>query len=195
MIACGTFSTFANADIVYFSPVQSNIANGGNGHTYQAVRVSEGISWTAAQSLAETAGGTLATIQNETENTLIWNIMKSDATLWSSGGYQGCWLGGYQLPGSSEPLGGWTWVTGETWSYSAWGAGEPNNAAGYEHVLNLMDFSGGYGNSGNVGWNDMQENGGNWGPMHSLIIEFPTPAPSALGLVALAGAFGRRRRV
>jgi hypothetical protein len=36
-------------------------------------------------------------------------------------------LGGYQPPGSSEPDGGWTWVTGEAWDYTNWAGGQPDN--------------------------------------------------------------------
>ena len=48
------------------------------------------------------------------------------------------WLGGFQdltSPNYSEPSGGWTWVTGEPWSYTNWFPGEPNNTGGGEDYL------------------------------------------------------------
>lgn len=184
-----------HAQITYLPPVDWPISSGGNGHRYQAVRVQQGISWTAAQNLALDAGGYLASIHSFAENQILWDIMKSDSSLWSSG-HQGCWLGGFQTPGSSEPGGGWSWISGEAWTYSAWGGGEPNNAAGFEHYMNFMDFNGGYGHSGNIGWNDMEQNGGYWGPMRSFIIEYNVPAPAigSLGLFAHL-ALKRRRKI
>jgi hypothetical protein len=180
-----SLSTPSQAQITYLPQVEWTLASGGNGHRYQAVRVEQGISWTSARDLAVSAGGQLASIHSDAENQVIWAIMKGDASLWSSGGYQGCWLGGYQPAGSSEPGGGWSWASGEAWTFAAWGGGEPNNAAGYEHYLNLMDFRGGYGNSGSIGWNDMEQAGGLWGPMRSFIIEYPIPSPAG-GLLAIA---------
>ena len=29
-------------------------------------------------------------------------------------------IGGYQLPGSPEPSGGWAWVTDEAWEFTGW---------------------------------------------------------------------------
>jgi MYXO-CTERM domain-containing protein len=190
-----SLSTASQAQITYLPHVEWPVASGGNGHRYQAVRVEQGISWTAARDLAVSTGGYLASIHSVAENQLVWNIMKGDASLWSSGGYQGCWLGGFQPAGSSEPGGGWSWTSGEAWTFAAWGGGEPNNAAGYEHHLNLMDFGGGFGHSGNIGWNDMEQAGGLWGPMRSFIIEYPIPSPGSglLGLVAI-GVIGRGRR-
>lgn len=37
------------------------------------------------------------------------------------------WLGGFQSAGSPEPDGGWQWITGESWEYTDWLSGEPNN--------------------------------------------------------------------
>jgi len=40
------------------------------------------------------------------------------------------WLGGYQDfsdPGAQQPAGGWRWVTGEPWNYTAWAPNEPDD--------------------------------------------------------------------
>jgi hypothetical protein len=55
-------------------------------------------------------------------------------------------LGGYQEAGSTEPAGGWQWVTGEPWDYTAWAGGEPNDLGGEDHLQTW------YSN----GWNDIK---------------------------------------
>ena len=181
----------AMSQTTYFNPETW----AGNGHGYQVVTVASGISWTDARDQAASLGGYLVSIHSDAENDFVKSLVRANASLWSSGGYRGCWLGGYQQPGSAEPAGGWSWVSGEAWTYSAWGAGEPNNAAGYEHVLEIMDFLGGYGQSSSVAWNDMSATGGNWGPMKTFVVEFqPVPAPGAGVALLAAGLIGRRRR-
>jgi len=69
------------------------------------------------------AGGHLATITSEAENAFIYGLASNNIALWHSlpnGCVLGPWLGGTQPTGSSEPGGGWRWVTGETWSYTNW---------------------------------------------------------------------------
>ena len=66
---------------------------------------------------------------------------------------EGPWLGGFQPPGSAEPSTGWSWVTGEAFSFTAWDAGEPNNFNGAEEDhLQFYDCTGGAVRSAH--WND-----------------------------------------
>ena len=93
----------------------------GNGHYY--LIVDQTTSWQQARRLAESmmfmgVQGHLATITSEDENTFVTTQLGDTA---------GAWLGGEQLPGSSEPAGGWQWITGEPWVYTNWDEGEPNN--------------------------------------------------------------------
>ncbi|MFZ4723754.1 MAG: lectin-like protein [Phycisphaerales bacterium] len=175
--------------------LQDAVTWSGNGNRYQVAHVPSGISWHDARDQATALGGFLVSIHSDGENDFVKSLIRGQTSLWSAGGYRGCWLGGYQVAGSSEPLGGWSWASGEAWTYSAWGSGEPNNAAGYEHMLEIMDFAGGYGLSPSVGWNDMHPTGGGWGPMKTFIVEFNAiPAPGIMAVGVGAGLVMRRRR-
>src|SRR5438034_10728326 len=107
--------------------------NPANGHHYQAVRVAGAISWDDARAAAQSltyAGfpGHLVTFTSATEHDFVArNVFSTVAPT------DQLWLGGYQdgsAPDYLEPRGGWRWVTGEPWSYTAWEAGEPNNYGG-----------------------------------------------------------------
>jgi hypothetical protein len=92
-----------------------------NGHYYLIVE--QETTWQQARLLAESmvfmgVQGHLATITSEAENTFVTTQLGDTA---------GAWLGGKQPPGSSEPEGGWGWITGEPWVYTNWDEGEPNN--------------------------------------------------------------------
>jgi hypothetical protein len=91
------------------------------------------ISWDSANAAAIAAGGYLATITSATENDFVFSLI-NDPTYWTqSANNHGPWIGGYQPPGSSEPSGGWTWVTRtgiptpEAFVFTNWESGEPNN--------------------------------------------------------------------
>jgi len=111
------------------------VQNPANGHYYEYVPGQ--ISWTQARAAAEQstfmgAQGHLATISTEQENSFVFSIAPDD-----------CWLGGFQdtsSPSYSEPGGGWTWVTGEPFSYTRWAPGEPNDTFGTANFLELWDI-------------------------------------------------------
>src|SRR4051794_7440173 len=85
------------------------VASGGNGHTFRVVAKSGLISWDAANTEALAAGGYLATITSAAENNFVFTLI-DDPTYWvqTINGH-GPWIGGYQVPNSSEPAGGFTW--------------------------------------------------------------------------------------
>jgi hypothetical protein len=125
----------------------------GNGHYYEAMLVPNGITWDDAKAEAIMAGGHLATITSDSENQFVYDLIKGDNRYWvldPAGNNEGPWLGAYQPQGSSDPDGGWTWVTGEPFSYTNWASGEPNNWEGKEHYLIYL----GHGNSQSSSWND-----------------------------------------
>jgi len=101
-----------------------------NGHSYY--RSTGSAFWSAAKAACENMGGHLVTVTSAAENSFIFN-------LWPSG-----WIG----LTDEVTEGQWRWVTGETYSYSSWNSGEPNNAGNEDYV----QFVGG------GRWNDLPNN-------------------------------------
>ena len=129
-------------------------ASGGNGHYYESVAVSGGITWDAASTAATNRGGYLATITSAQENAFLFQLTKDRRELWvrmTTGHSWGPWLGGVQPSGSVEPDSGWTWITGEPFTYTHWRPGEPNNANPGEDRLHLISSHSPVGDL----WNDL----------------------------------------
>ena len=109
----------------------ASIMNPDNGHYYEAVARSAGISWNAANAAANARmfqgmHGHLATITSPAENDFIAKRFPQ-----AIAGYY-C-LGGIQSHGLLDPAAGWQWVTGEPWSYTNWhrlNGTEPNDYYG-----------------------------------------------------------------
>ena len=129
------------------SSAHASMIWGVNGHEYDIVPAATApISWSAANAAVPAGGWHLATITSAAENAFIVASFPTAVT----GGY---WLGGTQPAGSAEPAGGWTWVTGEAWSYTNWEPTipEPNNSGG-EDSLHFDTFTSGGGT-----WNDLAD--------------------------------------
>lgn len=146
------------------------ILNPTNGHEYMTVPVDQEITWQQAAAAAAAMGGYLVTITSQAEQDfLLSNFPELAEGRW--------WIGAFQPSGSSEPTGDWQWVTGETWSYSNWSGGEPNDNVGSEDEALLW-----HGGT----WNDCV------GTCHSTgyIVEFeptvppppPTPQPVSINV-------------
>lgn len=101
-----------------------------NGHSYY--RSTGTATWTTARSNCVAMGGHLVAITSSGEQSFIFNI-------WPSG-----WIG----LTDEVTEGTWRWVTGETYSYTNWNSGEPNNAGNEDYV---QFVSGGR-------WNDLPNN-------------------------------------
>ena len=101
-----------------------------NGHSYY--RSTGSAFWTDARTACSNMGGYLVTVTSAAENNFIFG-------LWPSG-----WIG---LTDEVNE-GVWRWVTGETYSYSSWNPGEPNNAGNEDYVQFV----------GSGRWNDLPNN-------------------------------------
>jgi hypothetical protein len=138
-----------------------------NGHYYE--RVDASVTWYQSELAAESSTymgnhGYLATITSQAELEFIVANLGGEAV-------RAHWLGGYQPSGSAEPAGGWSWVTGEAWSYTNWAPFEPNNLVnGAEDGLELLwDTRYALGT-----WNDYVRSHLNSG----YIVEYPAPEAS-----------------
>jgi hypothetical protein len=111
-----------------------------NGHSYQ--RFDTAMNWTAAKALCESKGAHLATITSQAENDfVVANFVSTSIPL--------------VLLGASDTSreGTWQWVTGESWAYTNWYPGEPNNGGGLVVNENYLAF---HLQNGVSKWNDIQ---------------------------------------
>ena len=131
-----------------------------NGHHYYMIQ-SGPIGFNAAKAVAEGLSylgvqGHLATINDAEENSFLATTFGVRA-----------WVGGIQdtsSPSYSEPGGGWSWITGEAFTYSNWTAGEPNDFNGNEEYLEV------YPSGLSQEFNDNAEDGNN--QVSALYVEF-----------------------
>lgn len=104
----------------------------GNGHSYAIVEF-PGETWASASTdIGVTLPGYhLATITTQAEQDFVWDFLVT-----TTGGGWEWWLGGFQdVAIETDPAEGWEWVTGESWAYTNWLPGEPNDAGGIENHL------------------------------------------------------------
>ncbi len=105
-----------------------------NGNYYLFVKGD--YTWEQAKTYCEGLGGHLATVTSQGEDDFCYD-------LWRASGTSGCWLGATD----AELEGVWNWITGESWSYSSWGGGEPNGGT----KENVINYNGSYKDGR---WND-----------------------------------------
>ena len=183
----------------YAQTAQWRVQDGGNGHLYELV-VGTMLSWHDASAQAQARGGYLATLTSNPEHQFVFDLAASRPDAWTFPWF-GPWLGGYQdrtAADYAEPAGGWRWVTGEAWSFAAWGVNDPSNTGGSQDYL---AFSG-QTSQEPIGpyWNDLQDdvrddpNG--YAGIPSFIVEYNVPSPPACSVAALAAVLwtSRRRR-
>ena len=143
--------TWAEASVVY---------NSANDSFYMVVRKS--INWSDARAESQSLQhegrvGHLATVTSAAENLFLTNTFDNSLIHYT-------WLGGYQPPGSIESAGGWSWVTGEAFSFSNWFRGSEPNGGDFENEL-VFDHL--FTTSGKT-WNDLR---GEW-MTAGYIVEF-----------------------
>lgn len=156
----------------------------GNGHFYKGI-VSPGISWDDARVAAEEAGGYLATIGSEEENTFVFDLI-NNSDFWEVPAawpllQVGPWFGGVGSDGGTQ----WEWVTGEDWVYENWDVWEPTgDENGVTHYFHDYRSAGVLGDPQPT-WNDSSRD---WASVQGYIVEYsqnPIPAPGALFLGSL----------
>lgn len=142
------------------------------GRLYLAVRDSSK-GWAEASRTARSMGGHLVTIASAAENQFVFDLFSSDPdfiTSDGSGALFGPFIGLFQVPGSPEPGGGWTWETGEPLAYTNWSPGNPDNFQGRQGVARF--FRGPGARNRNLPprfWDDTPS--GPWGPGYIIEIE------------------------
>lgn len=129
-------------------PLQWRVQDGGNGHWYVARRWPASRTWEASRDAATAAGGHLACLTSAAENEWVGARLRL-AQPGCVPGQEGWFLGGYQdfeAPDYVEPGGGWRWITGEPWAFTAWltgvpGGDRPNNVGtGGERYLKMSEL-------------------------------------------------------
>ncbi len=180
----------ANIDVVVVPIATSGksewtLASGGNGSVYQILVGN--FTWRQADSIARSQRhndivGHLATTTTEAEFNFVTALAMETISSTSI-----VFLGGYQdksLSTYSEPSGGWRWVTNETWSFTKWMSGEPNNSccspAQTEEYLSLYLRLPENLNS----WNDVPDDVSQFGKTTALVVEFSSSPVSSNELVA-----------
>jgi hypothetical protein len=157
----------------------------GTGHYYDVIADFAGLSWSSARAAAESQvwqgeHGYLACITSPEENQFVFQlslgsgIWHSD-TVWEVGP----WLGGYQLPGSPEPAGGWTWISGEPWIYSSWQSGQPDDNGWHGWNEDRLCYWA-YAGHPAATWNDYTDDRP-VGPVYGYVVEFPGEPPPPVG--------------
>ncbi len=107
-----------------------------NGHKYRTIIIPQDFTWHQSRDSAISLGGYLAVANSAEENNFLAQISYPYTTF----------LGGTD----EEAEGNWHWINGDTWSFTAWRAGEPNNAWADEDYIGLSSLD--------SQWNDMR----NW---------------------------------
>lgn len=123
------------SDVPYeMEPLQTFTNTNGDTHYYHVVYLPNGnLNWFQAALLADEAGGYLASITSEAENTFLFNLINDDKYFfkfpkWVEGSNRmnhheimiGPMLGGYQPEDAKVADEDWHWLSGESWGYTNW---------------------------------------------------------------------------
>ena len=115
-------------------PMQWRTEDGGNGHWYSKSIWTSPKNWNDARASATARGADLVAISAAAENT--WIVTRFDLSHDPCAGYRGWFIGAYQdllASDYSEPNGGWRWSNGESWGWTNWRPGAPDNYLGNQH--------------------------------------------------------------
>jgi len=152
---------FSNATDITQESMPTSIAdprilNPANGHLY--LFINTGMPWTTAKEYCSMRGGYLVTIQDSAENEFVHELSPGRT-----------WLGATD----KDKEGNWTWVTGEPWTYTNWGEGEPNSIHDNEDYLGTTSENIWYDWSEGFRENFVCE----WNPEHTTPEPTPTITP------------------
>ncbi|MBL9128563.1 MAG: hypothetical protein JNL97_12990 [Verrucomicrobiales bacterium] len=148
------------------------VAKGGNDHRYEFLHSGgRELDWSDVLRDVRNRGGYLATFHSRAEEDFVrWTFPVTTTSL----------AGMIQDPGSTEPGGGWRWMSGEPMTYKHWAAGEPNNGLrANRSIINPRGFENLMVFYGDGTWNDLH--GGGTGyfveyPAKIVLWEQPTHA-------------------
>lgn len=117
LVSCIHMTVFADSPVV----------TAPNGNSYQ--RIDTSMTWSNAKTYCENLEGYLATLTSQPENDFVYSTVGIPQT--------DIWLGG-----TDEAVEGtWQWVTGETWAWTYWFPGNPDdNAAIGQDYLAFSGF-------------------------------------------------------
>ncbi len=175
----------------------------GDKHYYELIYLPDGnLNWYQAAFLADKAGGYLACVSSEEENTFLFDLVNDEKYFWKFPKYIpgrsranhyeimiGPMLGGFKHDASVKPIEGWQWISGEKWEYTNWAQNlddgvidkdprnntQPNNS-GEQHSQRTMGF--GELNQPVPTWGDYSDNSGTYGlersggKRYAFIIEY-----------------------
>lgn len=128
---------------VFGTAMEARIHNPDNGHWYQ--RFDDTMTWHDAKNHCESMEGYLATITSQSENDFVYNKLVSISP------NEMVWIGATD----ETQEGIWEWINSESWEYTNWDSGEPNNCSGIEHYLVYFTPNDPLGRAGL--WNDLGE--------------------------------------
>jgi hypothetical protein len=166
LLAAGAlFAAALNPRVEVDAAIDGVVHDPVGGHYYKLS--TESTTWFNAKARAEELGGYLACITSAAENSFVFN---------SVAGTSQAYLGGTD----EEVEGTWKWISGEAWSYTAWGPGEPNNVNNEDHLHYRTDGA----------WNDVPGTSS-----YRYVIEWdtdPNGPPEAPGNLTVTGATDQR---
>ena len=129
-----------------------------NGHTYMLFErtslegdENDRMVWQKVAAYCRSLGGTLACITSAEENSVVASMVKKYGSP--------CWIGGNNLENNNV----YAWESGESFIYTNWDEGEPNNKTGDQHYIRMYP---------NGLWDDCEESN------YAFICEFGKPVLS-----------------